>query len=203
MLSRPGRLAFDGAPRPNLKALNLKRQTSSSLVRPPLLSSNKDGTRSRARADTVEKASISALIIGPIQIIAPHSPSSFFVRPARSLSLTLTLSRCSLLTSPPPFSSFPSCYLSLPAKVVTLCPTPMPPPSPLQWSSSSIGLPTAELQVLRLRRMNERTNGLHDTLSLPLALPLPLPRRRRSSINSLCPRWCATARCGAEAVATP
>ena len=89
MLSRPGRLAFDGAPRPNLKALNLKRQTSSSLVRPPLLSSNKDGTRSRARADTVEKASISALIIGPIQIIAPHSPSSFFVRPARSpLSLS-------------------------------------------------------------------------------------------------------------------
>lgn len=47
--------------------------------------------------------------------------------------------------------------------------------------------------------MNERTNGLHDTLSLPLALPLPLPRRRRSSINSLCPRWCATARCGAAA----
>ena len=92
MLSRPGRLAFDGAPRPNLKALNLKRQTSSSLVRPPLLSSNKDGTRSRARADTVEKASISALIIGPIQIIAPHSPSSFFVRPARSLSHSHTLS---------------------------------------------------------------------------------------------------------------
>ena len=58
-------------------------------------------------------------------------------------------------------------------------------------------LPTAELQVLRLRRMNERANGLHDTLSQPL--PRRRRRRRRSGINSLCPRWCAEARFGAVA----
>ena len=51
-----------------------------------------------------------------------------------------------------------------------------------------IGTPTAELQVLRLRRMDGAMEGGTAYMIPSLSLPLPLPRglSRRSGINSLC-----------------